>query len=237
MPWFSDEYRIPSIDDNNYINYHLNTYRFFHDVYTKSIKDLSKNPEMEVYNLYETFIKLKYDRISSFGIHREYTMEELIAFTGAEAPFFTGINNNNKYVIAIDRTLVEIYKSIKNICASTNKRSWLSAYNRFIWQISSTCNKYYMTAVWDESTSKTKIHNSKSAKWHFTWYFNNIIFNKIDRFNSFASRIPLRFSSIVFDRIPTIRNNYNILVSSPVSLREFIITSWWEFVFNYLKKE
>ena len=235
MAWFSDEYRIPSIDDNSYINYHLNTYRFFYENYTKNIKDLSKYPEMEVYNLYEKFIKTKYNRVNSFGVLKEYTMEELIAFVGTEAPYFTGINSNNKYVIAVDRTLVEIYKSIKNICFSTHKRSWLASYNRFIWQISSTCNKYYMTAKWDERLSKIKIHSSKSAKWHFIWYFNKSIYNNEDSYRTLIGRLPLRFSTLVFNHIPTTRNNVNILVTNSSNLREFIIVSWWEFVFNYFR--
>ena len=57
MPWYADEYRIVGIDDCNYINYHMVTRRFFHKDYVKHLKDFSKYPEMELYNLYMKFIK------------------------------------------------------------------------------------------------------------------------------------------------------------------------------------
>lgn len=226
MSWYSDVYNIKGIDDCNTINFHMNTLRFFHDDYVKNIKDLSNNPAMEVYNLYEKFIKTTVNRSNSFGVKTTYTMENLITLAGIEAPFFTGINENNKYIIAVDKTLVDIYSTVKNICNNNNHTNcWAKSFNRFIKHIRTSCDKYFLSVKKCKDGVITP-HHSKDAKWHFTWYFNHAVSFDITR-----------FSVVVFNSIPIKRNESRELILTPSNLKEHITCSWWNFVFSSIENK
>ena len=226
MPWYTDEYNIKGIDDCNTINFHMNTLRFFHDDYVKNIKDLSNNPAMEVYNLYEKFIKTTVNRSNSFGVKTTYTMENLITLAGIEAPFFTGINENNKYIIAVDKTLVDIYSTIKRMCYNNHTPYyWVKVFNKFIRQIRTSCNKYFFSTKRDKNGNLVS-HHSKEAKWHFTWWYNHTLSLDITR-----------FSTVVFNRIPVKRDEDNELVLYHNNLKEYITCAWWNFVFANIKKD